>query len=960
MSEPLDTRAKRLFDQTLELDPAERNRVLEQACGQESELRLRVQTLLAAAEKDDAFLHDLTRGPAGSSHDSDNAERVGTTIGPYRLLERLGEGGFGTVFLAEQSVPVRRRVALKVIKFGMDTRSVVARFEQERQVLAMMDHPNIAKVLDAGATATGRPYFVMELVQGRSIIEYCDLHNLNVAERVRLFCQVCRAVQHAHARGIIHRDIKPTNVLVATQEEAACTKVIDFGIAKAMLQPLTEKTILTEQRQLIGTPEYMSPEQAASSPDIDTRTDVYSLGVLLYELLAGLKPFDPKLLRSGAFEEVQRIIREVDPPVPSTRLAQSRDLINDIAARRSTEPRRLGSLLRGELDWIVMKAMEKDRSRRYESPGALAADAERYLSGLPVEAAPPGLAYRVRKLVRRRRAAVLAGALVSAALIVGAAGTTVGLLRATRERAEMQVQAQLARTNAALATDQARRADREAQEARLSAGVAESVSNLMRDMLRAADRGLHAGRADITVREVMDTASRELLAGRISPEPRVEAQLARTIGDTYRSLSLLEPAERMLRISADKQRETHGEQSPEYATALGELGGVLQARGEFDDADASYARALKIAGALGERGVEPGLQVRINAASLASDRGRTQEAENQLASVVSDIEHHGLVKAPEYSSALADLAAVVFQKGDLAAAESLYLKSLAAQHGDGRDHTPEAREYLHNLGVIQFSKGDIPAATSTIREEVEVCRALYGNEHLHLVEALQSLATVLHSQKEDDAAAAAQREAIEIQKKLLGPMHPEVGASACGLGVSLLAAGKTDEAEEAFRTACGILPTTLGPEHKETVYARYQLCTILEQQGRYADAESILRIDLDAATRGLKDGTKYEWMRHAVSSLLGAVLVDEAALETTPSRIDKFREAATLIPAAAERLQIISKSMGPVTRNLIIRAALERTVHFYEAWNKIEPTDERAQNLALWSARLRSFTNPEE
>lgn len=381
-------------------------------------------------------------------------EGPGTRVGPYKLLELIGEGGFGSVFLADQAAPVRRRVALKIIKLGMDTRGVVARFEQERQALAMMDHPHIARVLDAGSTESGRPFFVMEYVKGDPITTFADAHKLTLRERLELLTQVCLAVQHAHHKGIIHRDIKPSNVLVSMVDGRPLAKVIDFGIAKATGGggaggTLTDKTLFTEHRALIGTPEYMSPEQAEGSPDIDTRADVYGLGVLMYELLTGTTPFDAKRLRSAAYAEIQRIIREEEPPSPSLRM--SRDIQRDVkqladtAARRRVEPQKLNTLMRGELDWIVMKALDKDRARRFATPQDLAADIERHLRGEAVVAAPASAAYRVRKFVRRNKGAVGAGAAIAAALLIGIAGTTWGLWKAERNAHELRENMQVAR-----------------------------------------------------------------------------------------------------------------------------------------------------------------------------------------------------------------------------------------------------------------------------------------------------------------------------------------------------------------------------------------------------------------------------------------------------------------------------------------------------------------------------------
>jgi len=344
-----------------------------------------------------------TPSPEPSSFQLNPGDRVGN----YVIREQIGEGGFAIVYAAEQEKPVRRKVALKIIKLGMDTKQVIARFEAERQALAMMDHPNVAKVFDAGATETGRPYFVMEHVAGESITEYCDKQRLTIEDRLGLFAQVCEGVQHAHQKGIIHRDIKPSNVLVAVKDGEPQVKVIDFGVAKAITQRLTEKTIYTEQGQLIGTPEYMSPEQAEmTGADIDTRSDIYSLGVLLYELLTGALPFDPTTLRQAAFGEIQRIIRQEQPPKPSTRLSRLGDTATQTAQQRRGTPKSLFRVLRGELDWITLKALEKDRSRRYATASELARDVQRHVSGDAVEAAPPSALYRFGCLIKRYQLAV--------------------------------------------------------------------------------------------------------------------------------------------------------------------------------------------------------------------------------------------------------------------------------------------------------------------------------------------------------------------------------------------------------------------------------------------------------------------------------------------------------------------------------------------------------------------------
>ena len=444
-------REKEIFEQALDLDSAEeRLAFVQRACGEDAVLLARVQALLQAHETDAEFLPEEPKDQATMLLPI--TEKPGDKINRYRLMEKIGEGGCGIVYVAEQEEPVRRRVALKVIKLGMDTREVVARFEAERQALALMDHPNIARVFDGGATDTGRPYFVLELVRGVRITDFCDQHQLPTVERLKLFIQVCHAIQHAHQKGIIHRDIKPSNILVSLHDDVPVPKVIDFGIAKAMGERLTDKTLYTRYDQFMGTPAYMSPEQAGRSDlDVDTRSDIYALGVLLYELLTGKTPFDTQELLKAGLDEMVRTIREKEPVRPSTRLtrelvAASRQSAADsggenggaLPSRRYGQIRELIHLVRGDLDWIVMKCLEKNRTRRYEAANALARDIECHLNNEPVAARPPSTAYRVGKFVRRNKVLVGAGGAVTAALVLGIVSSTWQAVRATRAESKAE------------------------------------------------------------------------------------------------------------------------------------------------------------------------------------------------------------------------------------------------------------------------------------------------------------------------------------------------------------------------------------------------------------------------------------------------------------------------------------------------------------------------------------------
>ncbi|MEJ2703724.1 MAG: serine/threonine-protein kinase [Sedimentisphaerales bacterium] len=490
---------------------------------------------------------------------------IGSRIGPYKLLSVLGEGGFGIVYLAEQKQPIRRQVALKVIKPGMDTKQVIARFEAERQALALLDHPNIAHVFEGGTTEESRPYFVMELVKGLPITIYCDHEKLSINERLELFRQVCEALQHAHQKGIIHRDIKPSNILVSIQEDQAVPKIIDFGIAKAISQPLTERTLFTEQGQLFGTPEYMSPEQAGMTvQDTDTRSDIYSLGVLLYELLTGSLPFDRKTFYSLAFDEILRVIREEDPPKPSTRLSSLGEDAQKAAKSRNTELRALTKRLHRELEWIPLKAIRKQRAQRYQSASEFAQDIQNYLDGNPLIAGPESVTYRLHKLVRRNRALVFGSAAVLLALLIGTVVSLVFAFGQSRARFEAERQARIAEA---------------------------VVDFLNKDLLTSVDPAQAKGH-EVTVREVLDAASGKI-KDQFTDEPLVEASLRMTLADTYASLGEFERAEPLYLKALRIKKRVLGGEHPDTLISMNNLALLHYYQGRYGEAEALCLKTVK-------------------------------------------------------------------------------------------------------------------------------------------------------------------------------------------------------------------------------------------------------------------------------------------------------------------------------------------------------------------------------
>ena len=734
-------------------------------------------------------------------------DRQPQRIGPYKILETIGEGGMGTVYLAEQSEPVRRQVALKVIKLGMDTRQVVARFEAERQALAMMDHPGIAKVLDAGATDSGRPYFVMELVKGVPITKYCDEANLAVSERIDLMRQVCDAVQHAHQKGVIHRDLKPSNVLVSVRADVPVPVIIDFGIAKATSQELTQKTLFTEAKQIVGTPEYMAPEQAeATRLDVDTRADVYSLGVILYELLTSTRPFDFHSLADKSYVELLRQIREIDPPKPSTRVKTLDERLMAVAKRRQAEPRKLGRLMRGELDWIVMKALEKERQRRYATASALADDLRRFRENLPVQAGPPSSLYRLSVAVRRNRAAVIAGAVVVLALVGGGAAALVSGHRAR------------------LAEGEARRAE---GEARREARRAESVLEMIQTMLSASNVHEHKG-PDYTVRELLDDFNRELVRMELD-EPDVEATVRATVGEAYRSLGLFDAANRHTVRALELRRDVHGEDDRRYGDALWKLCWLRHDQGDYEEAERAVRGALRIAQSTdGAESVQAG-KCLFTLADLLRHRGQLEDAEEHAlrAFAIVDGGEDGLAAAQ-----CADVVGMIYRDlGQMDRAERWHRDAVARLRDLYSGDHPAVAGALANLGSVLDAVGQAEESEASHREALEMRRRLFEPDHLDIASSLQTLSAALYRRLRFEQAEDYARESLEIYRKKLDAPDGRIGSALFNLGRIVRYRGRTQEAEQLLREAVDMRREVAGDQDHGVAVTKGALSEVLADQG---------------------------------------------------------------------------------------------------------------------------------
>jgi tetratricopeptide (TPR) repeat protein len=789
---------------------------------------------------------EMPVAPAGRSETL--FEKSGDRIGRYKLVEQIGEGGCGLVYLAEQEEPVRRRTALKIIKLGMDTRNVVARFEAERQALALMDHPNIAKVLDGGATATGRPYFVMELVKGVRITEYCDLKRLPIKERLHLFVQVCEAIQHAHQKGIIHRDIKPSNILVL-DEATPIPKVIDFGIAKATDQRLTDKTLFTAFEHFLGTPAYMSPEQAElNSSDIDTRSDIYSLGAVLYELLTGTTPFRTTVHDATGLDELRRAIREKDPPRPSACLsAMAKPQLRVAANQRKNSPDKLIHELRGDLDCIVMKALEKQRARRYETANGLALDIHRYLRDEPVTARPPGAAYRIQKLVRRHRIAFGAAAAVAAALLLGLAVSIRLFLKEkdARHRAVMaeRVQSDLRLEAEAASKEQARlrvQAQADQRKAQLEASKSEHVAELLKNMLKGVGPSVALGRDTTMLREVLDKAAANVRRD-LTNEPAAAMEMFATLASTYDDLGLDQQSEVTAREALSFARAAFGAEHPAVARAMRQVGYALCNRGKVDEAEPLIQEALsQERKLLGPENSDVAATLRT-LANLRWAQGKLVDAEALHRDALAIQRKLSNGPDPLVAESLNDLAGVLTEEKKLAEAESMYREALGmAKELFGSEH-PTMAVSMNNLASVLRRQGKLADAEALFRETLTLQKKLFGNEHPNLAVTMNNLALLLRAQGKLIDAESMQREALAMEQKLLGPEHPQTAVSLRNLGNILKDRGQLDEAESVLRSAVATQKKLLGNDSTEVATSLEALALILEKQGKAADVEALQR-----------------------------------------------------------------------------------------------------------------------
>jgi serine/threonine protein kinase/tetratricopeptide (TPR) repeat protein len=894
-------RAYDVFEKALERLPEERAAFLAETCGADAALRAEVESLLEHNSRiPDDFMQMPESEPTltGSVPASNDDPLLDARVGSFLIRKVIGSGGMGTVYEAVQERP-HRTVALKIIKLGMDTQEVVGRFESEREALAMMNHPSIAQVFDAGATEQGRPYFAMEYVAGGSITEHCDRHTLDIPGRLRLFMQVCDAVQHAHQKGIIHRDLKPSNILVEDANGTTVPKIIDFGVAKALNQRLSERTVFTAQGQLIGTPEYMSPEQAeVSGQDIDTRADIYSLGVLLYELLTGTLPFDSETLRRAAFAEIQRIIREVEPEKPSTKVssfsartageggvaapaAQARvpSPFDQVARNRGCDPQTLTRDLRGDLDWIVMKCLEKDRARRYETAGALAADVRRHLNHEPVLAGPPSAAYRVRKFVRRNRGPVVAAGLVTLALLAGLIGTTTFALREAHQRKRAEENEQRARDSETLAL---KRADETRQVAEFQASMLSGIDaeemekSIIDDLRRQIREGMTQNGASPAETEaalapfdglateinatnvalhVLDehvlARAVETIGEKFAGQPTVRAALQQTVSDVYREIGLYASSLPLQEEALETRREQLGDNHPDTLNSIDGMGVLLLRMGRFDDAMPYLAEALERRRRVLSDAHPDTLSSINNVGTLLRSTGKYEEAMPHYRTAL-ELRRRVLGDDhPDTLTSISNMAALLWHMGKYGEAEPFCREMLDGRRRVLGDDHPDTLHAFSSMGALFFQMGRHDDAEAYFREALERRRRILGDDHPDTLISISNLGGVFWVAAKYEQAEPLCRESLERKRRVFGNEHPETWNSITNMGALLHQMGRFEEARSFYTEALESSRHVLGNDHANTLRLVSNLGALCEAMGDFAAAEAYDREAIDGRRRVL-------------------------------------------------------------------------------------------------------------
>jgi serine/threonine protein kinase/tetratricopeptide (TPR) repeat protein len=875
-------------------------------------------------------------------------ETPGSVIGRYELLEKIGEGGFGVVYVAEQREPVKRRVALKIIKLGMDTRQIVARFEAERQALAMMEHPNIAKVFDGGATDSGRPYFVMELVRGIKITEYCDQSNLSTRERLDLFIQVCQAIQHAHQKGIIHRDIKPSNVLVTVNDGVPVPKAIDFGIAKATQGELTEKTVYTQFQQLIGTPAYMSPEQAEmTSLDIDTRSDIYALGVLLYELLTGKTPLDHKDLVEAGLDGMRRMIQEQEPLRPSTRFSSLQlEERTTTAKRRGMDPPKLLHQLRGDLDWIVMKCLEKDRTRRYETANGLALDVQRYLKHEPVVAARPSQLYSIQKFVQRHRIALATTTAFACLLVAGVIVSTWQAVRASR-------------------AEKAARADAVSRQA---------AYLFMASILDSVGPSRAKGRDTTMLREILDdTATR--LGRDLKNQPEAEADLRIVLGKTYADLGLSTNALEMTQRGLDLRRAHLGATNAATADALNNLGAIRYDLGDYAGAEDAARQALAIRMQLfGPNNTNVALSLNNLGYALAT-QNKFAEAEETTQQAL-DIRKRLLPAGhPDISMTLVNLAGIQWERARFSQVEESFHE--AAQSFEKAGNGVALGVVQANLGTVYARRGDLEAAETIHTNTLALRRKLFnGKDHSHLEISLTQLALVLISRGKLDDAENRLKEAVGIEERLNLGNHTEVADTLFGLGNVLARRGNWAAAEEEYQKSLTMRNEILkSEENADAIDTLDALALVAIGSNDLVKAEQLFTRSVQAAKRS--ESPEYpaiiaplwhlSWALRQKGDSAGSKTNSDEALRIAAKHgaygawpllksMYDLAEVLQLERKFADAELVLTEAANYAEKNLsgnktLQRDAFQRFASFYESWDHASPDPSRSKQSLDWNKR---------